>query len=57
MADIVVIEKLVDIDYISKMEFKRSQKSQLMISVPRFLLFGEHDRSIIVGNCERNLEL
>ena len=51
------IEKLVNIDYTSKMVFKRSQKSQLKMSVSRFLLFGEHNRSIIVENCEHSLGL
>ena len=44
---------------ISKMVFKRSQKSQLKILVSRFHLFGEHNRSIIiiVENYEHKLEL
>ena len=50
------IEKLVNTDYIAKMVFKRSQRSQLKILVSRFLLFGEHNKSIIVENCEHNLE-
>ena len=54
MAD---FEKLVNIGCISKMVFKRSLKSQLKVIVSGFLLFGKHNRSIIIKNCEHNMEL
>ena len=50
---------IVNIDYVSEMVFKWSQKHTVVVedNSIEFLLFGEHNRSIIVENCEHNLEL